>query len=357
MSNLPGVPYFTYYDLKLPVWRTRATQDYTAVHALLWQVYSRAEYAACKDSRHAAYRPSQKYRNKNAHKLFYSVHCSLKDTFYMLTAVHMGVPAVCTQNYIPYVALGPVEFQEQVEALEGHSIFDKITCKNIKTLVKDFLQACLNASSYRLDLIQAPCLPVLFGDSLSSNERQSFLNNVFNSVARKLVKTHATTHNTLVPKPLLIKAATALGEANFTLVTLSENVVQLKQTVFLAKFNRGLTPIVPENVSIVYLPYGTFKGQINELRTLRHNYPAANTARLILENIFPSPVVGKIRTLLGKIRVLFTITEIVVVTYSWRVNKILEKFKAKYKIRILYLETPGPTVLVDNYPHLFRTGH
>ena len=50
----------------------------------------------------------------------------------MLAAVHTGVPAVCTQNYVPYVASRPVEFCEQVEALEGHSIFDKVTCKTVK---------------------------------------------------------------------------------------------------------------------------------------------------------------------------------------------------------------------------------
>lgn len=91
MSSVPGVPVFQYWDLALPIWRERASTNYTTVHGHLWTEYSLSRFAQCADAKHAAYKPPAKYRNKKKHKVWYGVHCALKDVWYMVAAVHLGV--------------------------------------------------------------------------------------------------------------------------------------------------------------------------------------------------------------------------------------------------------------------------
>ena len=347
ISYLPGVPNLSFWDLKLPTWRERAVSPYTALHAVLWRVYTRSPYAACEDSKHAAFRPTNKYREKQAHKLFYNVHCSLKDVFYMISAVHQGVSLELIESgtEICFVAVE--------QELEGVRFSDKKCFKQIGKAIKEFLNVYLETPTYRRDLLHPPLLAPLFDPNISDTNKQTMLETAFNKQAHLLSRAHAHKYHTRIYKPHLVQAASVLSETNFTHITLHDStIVDPDIVVILTQQPVFPDPLFP-NVVVEQVSDVRFPAFLSRLRDIRKRYDAAHTHRIIFNDIPHTCKVGSLRRTFRKIRAIFNTTQTDLITTSWVKHKLANKLSSKYKIGVMYLQSTSGN-LIEQIPHLLR---
>lgn len=355
ISSIPDAPPFQYWNLALPTWRERASANYTAVHAILWAVYSRSWYAQCGNFKHAAFRPTPKYSSKNQHKLFYGPHCALKDVYYMISAVHLGIEIEPFNVYVvaPPLEVGPLELLDMQNSIEGLELLTRDCRKKATQLIRAYVNDRINTPIRSSTQTEAPWITALFDPRITIEDRRSFLEPLFNKITNKIANRWAVDMHTQVPKPILVKAAHDLGSANFTPIDLYPQTLVKPDTIILITLENTVSPITPPIVKEHKIPHER-KELLQALRNIRKQYPAATTASVLLHDIFPHPHVSAIKVLLRKIRALFCKTPITVITYSWPISKLLDKIAPKYSITHIQLDGFHPLVLRNKAPHLFR---
>ena len=165
LNQFPSLNDIAYYDLKIPEWRYRQGLPYSATHSALWCRYSRLEVALCADCKHRSFRPYFSYSRKSPHKMWYGVHCSLKDVFFMFCAIRHGEAyEVKRQLDVPNVP-PPVQdinaLQDRQDALFGVLASEPpFFAAAIRLVVTYLSQYSVSTPLERLSL-EAPLFPAL----------------------------------------------------------------------------------------------------------------------------------------------------------------------------------------------------
>ena len=291
ISELPELDHVAYYNLSLPTWRERVSEPYSATHAAFWRRYTSARRPACCDSRHLGFNPSIAYSQKNEHKTWYQVHCSLKDCFYMLCSLRAGVPVTMERNYTAKRSVAtPSAVLVKEEPLEGLSVSSPEFSPLAIRLASEFIRSYCNSAPYvRLGLL-APVFPPLFDQTLEDSDKSRELSRIFNLAAQRQMMADFRRHRrTSIHFPLLRQIAADLGSANFCTVTIDADSLP-RQTVILAttEAHRNL----PQHVKVYQVPL-SWSEALNSLRQIRKENPAALTCRIVIENVFRSLDTGR----------------------------------------------------------------
>lgn len=344
IDNLPGQLTLGFSNLQLPCWRDRQYMTYTALHAVVWNHFSKSSETKCKDSQHNNFRPSQKYVMKYSHKVFYNFHCSLKDAIFMICAVWKGEKLSKLRDPLAGT-LKPTISPLTDKTLEGISVLDSAFYKLATKTVKIFLAEYLETPSYRRQALTAPVLPPLFEASIPIETRQSAIERVFRRASRLLAKSTRCVANL----PHLQLAALKLQEANFCEIRI-ENTVQRNILVASTINNRQ----VPKNATLHQISF-QFPTALQQLKELRSNFKQSTTNRLIIENLIRTKQIGRIRKFCRKVRALFTLTPITLIIHDdYLMAKRTASIAKKYNIDVFQIRNfQNPDALSTELPCLF----
>ena len=354
LTQFPAFNDIAYFDLKIPEWRYRQCLAYSATHAAIWCRYSHLDVAMCVDSKHRSFNPYSSYKRKCPHKMWYGVHCSLKDVWYMFCAIRHGVeyevkrqPAA--HNILPSVQ-EPSDLQVRQDAIFGVLASEPPFFSAAIRLVEAYLrQYSVSTPLQRLSL-EAPLLPALFDPNHPQEYIDSTISRIFSLATRDfLLRDYRRNRHPSLSFNLLLRLGQELGSANFGTVTLTRSLIPERRIILITTVQNR---ILPEGVLSYLLP-AAWTAAFELLREVQRSNPSSLIGRVVIENLIRSPQVGRIRRVYRKVRTIFCNTRITFIIFN---DKLLASRVAslnKYKCDVLNLPKPrDPAALINTFPHI-----